>query len=88
MTPYVHKLKLQKFGPIDRDYPIFEIIDEDGVPLLDVTAANDGTVEIAITPTDTGKIMPYGECIVLIQRAYELLQAEIAETENSKQKRQ
>ena len=38
--------KLQKFAPIDRNYPIYEIIDEANEVLIDVSRSDAGIYEL------------------------------------------
>jgi len=37
MTPYVQHVRFRKFSPVDREYPLFELVEGDNV-LLDVIA--------------------------------------------------
>jgi hypothetical protein len=39
-------MRFRKFGPIDREYPIYELIDGDAV-LLDVSKNDEGIIEVA-----------------------------------------
>jgi hypothetical protein len=39
-------MRWQKFSPLDREHPIFELLDDDGAILLDVSRNNDGVLEV------------------------------------------
>ena len=50
------ELRLRKFSPIDRDHPIYEVVDGDCV-LLDIGRIDDGAYEIAIHADASGRVI-------------------------------
>ena len=69
-------LKLPKFSPIDREYPVYELIDENNDVLLDVSRSNEGVYEIALHEGSVGRVLPLDDVLLLIQRARALLENE------------
>ena len=70
------KLKLQKFVPIDREFPIYEIIDAEGNVILDVSRSDNGTIELGLQPLGSGRVIPLKEVLHLIDEATTLLERE------------
>ena len=62
-------LRLQKFTPIDRDYPIIEIIDEGGAVLLDISRNDGGELEMAFHPAIANRVLAYDDWISLVEQA-------------------
>lgn len=53
-------LRLRQFSPIDREYPIYEVVDGD-VIILDVTREDGGAFEIAFHDGARGVILPLAD---------------------------
>ena len=70
------ELRLRKFSPIDRDYPIYEVVDGDCV-LLDVGRTDDGAYEVAFHAGASGRVMSLAVLERMIAEARELLAAEV-----------
>ena len=49
-------MHFRKFSPIDREYPIFELVDANAV-LLDISKNDDGIVEIAFHEALRGRVL-------------------------------
>jgi len=47
MTSYVQHVRFRKFSPVDREYPIFELVEGDNI-LLDVSSSDDRVLEVAL----------------------------------------
>lgn len=63
------KLKLQKFSPIDRQYPVIEIIDERNDVLLDVSRNDEGMLEVCFHSSASNRVLPYDELMARIEQA-------------------
>ncbi len=68
----MRQLCLRKFSPIDREFPIYEILDGDQ-QIVDVTRSNAGEYEISFHETSVGRVLPLLPLIALITEAQELL---------------
>lgn len=66
------QLRIRKFSPIDREWPIFEVMDGDCV-LFDVTKSDTGDLELAFHDGAKDKVVPLDEVMRVIQEATELL---------------
>ena len=66
------KLRLRKFSPIDREYPIYEIVVGDDV-LFDVGRNDAGDFEFASHPASGGRVVPLLDIITLMQEAKRML---------------
>jgi len=42
-------MRVRKFSPIDREDPIFEVLDDAGNPLFDISRSDAGFLEIAFS---------------------------------------
>ncbi len=69
------QLRLRKFSPIDREYPIYEIV-QGQVSLFDVGRNDAGDYEIAFHPASSGKILSLDAVKALIREAEQLLSEE------------
>lgn len=70
------RLRLQKFTPIDREHPIYEVVDDERNVLLDVTRSSEGDWEILMHSDSVGRVLPLTEVMGLIARARRLLEEE------------
>jgi phage terminase large subunit-like protein len=77
MTQYVKNARFRKFAPIDREYPIFELVEGDDV-LLDVSASEDGVLEVALHEAGRGKIFKLDDLYALLIQGKRLLEGEMA----------
>ena len=62
MTPYVQHVRFRKFSPVDREYPIFELVEGDDV-LLDVSVSDDEVLEVAVHQASIAKIFKLTICM-------------------------
>jgi hypothetical protein len=69
-------LKLQKFAPIDREFPVYEITDDSGDVILDVSRADDGTLELGLQKLAAGRIVSLREVLRLIDEACKLIETD------------
>lgn len=69
-------LKIQKFVPNDREYPIYEVIDDDNNVLFDVSRTDSGAYEMMIQKGGAGRALPLHEVLQLIEQARALLEQE------------
>jgi hypothetical protein len=69
-------LKLQKFVPIDREYPIYEVTDESHNVLFDVSRTDGGAFEIGFHKDGVGRVLELEETLALILQARTLLEEE------------
>jgi hypothetical protein len=77
MTQYVKNVRWRKFSPLDRDYPIFEVVEGDDV-LLDVSVSDDGVVEVALHEAGGGKIFKLDDLHAILTQGKRLLEEEMA----------
>jgi hypothetical protein len=62
-------LRLQKFVPVDRDYPIIEIVDQSGEVLFDVSRNDAGVLEMAFHPAIAKRVFVYDDFVSLVEQA-------------------
>jgi hypothetical protein len=77
MTQYVKHVRFRKFAPVDREYPIFELVEDNDV-LLDVSASDEGVIEVALHAAGTGKIFKLDELHAILLQGRRLLEEEMA----------
>ena len=77
MTQYVKHVRFRKFSPVDREYPIFELVEEDRV-LLDVSSSDDGVLEVALHEASVGKIFKLDDLHAILMQGKRLLEEELA----------
>jgi hypothetical protein len=77
MAQYVKNMRFRKFAPIDREYPIFELVEGDDV-LLDVSASDDGVLEVALHDAGRGKIFKLDDLHAILMQGKRLLEEEMA----------
>lgn len=73
------ELRWRKFSPIDRDFPIYELVDGD-VVILDVTRNENETFEIAFHQGASGRVLDLGALERMIAEVKRLLAAEEPES--------
>ncbi len=71
-------LRFRKFSPIDREYPIFELVEGENV-LLDIGATDDGLLEVAIHAAAANKLFRYDQLMELLIKGQKLLEEEMQE---------
>jgi hypothetical protein len=76
MKDYFDKLHFRKFSPIDREYPIFELVEDDCI-LLDISATDDGVIDVSINPSACTKLFRYEQLAILLEEGIKLLKAEM-----------
>jgi hypothetical protein len=69
-------LRLQKFAPIDREYPVYEVVDEENNILFDVSRTDAGAYEVMLQKDGAGRAFPLHEVLQLIEQARALLEQE------------
>jgi hypothetical protein len=77
MAQYVKNVRFRKFSPIDRDYPIFELVEGDSV-LLDISVSDEGVVEVALHAAGTGKVFTLNDLQAILLQGKRLLEEETA----------
>src|SRR5215813_367412 len=77
MTQYVKHVRFRKFSPVDREYPIFELVEGDNV-LLDVSSSDDGVLEVALHEASIGKIFKLDDLHTILIQGKRLLEEEMA----------
>jgi hypothetical protein len=77
MTQYVKNVRWRKFSPLDRDYPIFEVVEGDDV-LLDVSISDAGVIEVALHTAGIGKIFTLDDLHAILMQGKRLLEEEMA----------
>ena len=77
MTPYVQHVQLRKFAPVDREYPIFELVEGDDV-LLDVSSSDDGVLEVALHEASREKVFKLDDLHAILMQGKRLLEEEMA----------
>ena len=77
MTPYVQHVRLRKFAPVDREYPIFELVEGDNV-LLDISSSDDGILEVALHEASVGKLFKLDDVHAILMQGKRLLEEEMA----------
>jgi len=65
-------IHFRKFAPVDREHPIFELVEGDTV-LLDVGATDDGVLEIAIHKGAANKIFSLSEFLRVLEEGRRLV---------------
>ncbi len=73
MTQYVKNIRFRKFSPVEREYPIFEVVEGDAV-LLDVSVSDDGVLEVALHPSGAGKIFKLDDLYAILVEGKHLLE--------------
>ena len=71
-------LRFRKLSPIDREYPIFELVEGENV-LLDIGATDDGLLEVAIHAAAANKLFRYDQLMELLIKGQKLLEEEMQE---------
>jgi hypothetical protein len=69
------QLRWRKFTPIDRDFPIFELLDGD-IIILDVAKGDSGAFEIAFHGGASGRVFDLGMIERMIEEVKVLLEME------------
>ncbi len=77
MTHYVQHVRLRNFAPVDRAYPIFELVEGDDV-LLDVSASDDAVLEVALHEASRGKIFKLDDLHAILMQGKRLLEEAMA----------
>ena len=77
MTHYVKHVRFRKFAPVDREYPIFELVEGDDV-LLDVSVSDDEVLEVALHEASRGKIFKLDDLHAILMQGKRLLEEERA----------
>ena len=66
-------LRLRKFSPIDRTWPIFEVID-DNVVVLDITKNDVGELEVGFHMEGVGRVVALADLLHVVEEARRLLE--------------
>ncbi|MCA9549495.1 MAG: hypothetical protein KC933_05620 [Myxococcales bacterium] len=76
MTDSSSSVHFRKFSPIDRDHPIFELVDGNDV-LLDVGATDDGVVEVAIHEGAINRVFVIADLQGLLREGSRLVEEDL-----------
>jgi hypothetical protein len=77
MTQYVQNVRFRKFASVDREYPIFELVEGNDV-LLDVSASDDGVLEVVLHEAGRGKVFKLDDLYAILTQGKRLLEEEMA----------
>jgi hypothetical protein len=81
MTQYVKHVRFRKFSPVDREYPIFELVEGDDALLdvsSDVSSSDDGVLEVALHEASIGKLFKLDDLHAILMQGKRLLEEEMA----------
>jgi hypothetical protein len=70
-------LRWRKFSPIDREYPIYELMAGE-VVLLDLALRDDGGIEVGFHGGATGRVLDLAVLEDMIRQGKQLLQEDLA----------
>lgn len=73
MTHYVKNVRFRKFAPVDREYPVFEVVEGDEV-LFDVSVSDNGVLEVALHESGVGKIFKLDDLYAILTQGKHLLE--------------
>jgi hypothetical protein len=74
-----NKPHFRKFSPIDREHPIFELVEDDTV-LFDISRSDAGEVEVALHAGGANRIFAHNELIRLLHEGRRLVEDDIVTT--------
>jgi hypothetical protein len=77
MTSYVQHVWFRKFSSVDREYPIFELVEGDDV-LLDVSSSDDEVLEVALHEASIGKVFKFDDLHAILMQGKRLLEEAMA----------
>jgi len=77
MSNNVEQAKFRKFTPVDREYPIFELVVDEGEVLLDIGATDEGVIEVAIHEAASNKIFRLERLLEFMCQGKRLLENEM-----------
>lgn len=80
MDGRVTKPHFRRFSPIDREHPIYELVEGDTV-LLDVSATDAGEVEVALHEGGANRIFAHDELLRLLAEGRRLVDADMGEAD-------
>ena len=69
-------IHFRKFAPIDREHPIFELVDGDTV-LLAIGATDDGVFEIAVHEGAANRVFTFAEFLRFIEQGRQLAEDDL-----------
>jgi hypothetical protein len=69
-------LHFRKFSPIDKKYPIFELVEGD-VVLLDVSANENGEIEVAVHEGAANRVLSLDVLTGLLEQGRKLVEDEL-----------
>jgi hypothetical protein len=69
------KMRLRKTAPIDREYAVYEVLDERGDVLFDIGRSDDGAYEMSVFDAQgRGRILPLAKVLGLVDEARRLIE--------------
>ena len=86
-SPSTPALRWRKFSPIDRAAPIFELLDRDGVILLDLTLDENGQLELAFHAGAAGRMLRVATLEAALAAGKALLRDEMASERREQRER-
>lgn len=70
-------IRLRKTSPIDREYSVYEIIDERGDVLFDIGRSDEGEYEMALFDAERrGRVLALEQVLALVNEAQRLIAEE------------
>jgi len=69
------QLRVRRFSPVDREYPIFEVIDGDEI-LFDLSKTDEGVAEIAFHAAVSGRVLRLQEVLAAMSSAQGMLDSD------------
>ena len=80
MKPSLNNCRFRKFAPIDREYPIFELVHEQSqIVFFDMGATNTGVLEVAIHQGAVNGIVNFDELMLLLKEGQRLVEKDLEE---------
>ena len=67
-------IRLRKTSPIDREFSVYEIVDERGDVLFDIGRSDDGEYEMALFDAERrGRVLALEQVLALVREAQRLI---------------
>ncbi len=76
MNSRVRNPHFRKFSPLDREHPIFELVEGDTV-LFDISATDEGEIEVALHEGGANKLFSYDQLVQLLAEGRRILEEEM-----------
>ena len=76
MISRVRSPRFRKFSPIDREYPIYELVDGDTI-LLDIAASDEGEIEVSLHEGSANRTFSYDQLLQLLAEGRRILEEDM-----------